>query len=226
MAANQSLTKTAVTPKSPLSGMKLALQVLGALSESLPRQNGAQPFSPEALEFMAEGLADLPADGLKRAATRARNSCRWMPTVAELRDFAGCSEASIADAERAAEIAAWDQAQAWVRRYRERLRNITTGQLGWTDASDYLWLNAADRPTPIRPLPARVEEALRRVGGPDAIQSAWRTDAEVWLRKSFCEAYRLSAAIQDARESLQVGSGEVERLVDGLAGQLGMGSAL
>lgn len=218
---NQSLTKTAATPQSRLSGSKLALQVLLALSDALPRQNGGKPFSPETLEFMAGGLAELPADALKAAASKALNSCRFMPTVAELREFAGCPAPSAAETVRAEELAAWDAVQAWVTLYRARLRNPTTGHLGWTNATSYgPWCKA---PRPIEPLQPRTESALRRVGGPDAIQSAWGTPEEVWLQKRFCEEYRLADAIQDAQRALQAGRGGVRELAEGLAAQLAMG---
>jgi hypothetical protein len=185
--------------------MRLALQILGALSECLPRQNGAQALSPEALEFMAEGLVNLPADDLRRGAGLARDTCKFFPTVAELRALSGAVSVKPEDAHRAEELAAWEQVQRWVKRHRDKLRCVQTGHLGWPLPEQH-----------IEPLPARANDALRRVGGPDAIQSAWGSDSETWLQKSFCEAYRLSDAIGDAQLALGAASDMTGELAVGM----------
>lgn len=223
MQNSLSLNKTAATPPSPLSGSKLALQIVMALSEALPRQNSSQPFSPEALEFMAGGLADIPADALTRAAAKARNSCRFMPTVAELRELSGMASATAEGIMRAEELAAWAAAESWVRRYGPRLRNHTTGVIEWADWRDYDALPWKRRPEPIKPLPIRIESALRSVGGPDAISRNWAEQDQHWLRDRFCEAYRLAPAVEDARGALGGGEGEVKRLVGGLTERMGIG---
>lgn len=201
MQTSQSQIKPAAMPPSHSNGSsngKLALRLLVALGEILPRQNGAAPMSPEALEFMADGLADLPADALTRAATRARNACRWFPTVAELRDMAGCGTPGADDALAAEAMAAWETTRIWC--VLNRVHNVHTGAYSMPEPG-------AAKPGPLRP---RSEHALRLCGGIHRVVCSRDTDDEKWCRRDFIEAYRLAPAVEDAAR--QLGAGEAQKL--------------
>ena len=227
MENSLTLSRQGATPPSPLSGSKLALQVLAALSECLPRQHGQQPLTPEAMEFMAEGLSDLPAEALRLAVRKARNACKFMPTVAELREWAGAASGKAEDAARAEELAAWSEAIAWLTRYRSRLVNPRTGMMGWSDPAhvNAYWRKRPERPIP--DLPARVIEAVNAAGGPNTVYlSSLSAEDGPWAQKRFCEAYRLADSLQDARKLLQVAPGATDGIADGLAGHLSLGEGV
>ena len=195
------------------AGAALALKVLAMLAEALPRANSREPFSPEALEFMAAGLADLPADALERAAARARDTSTFMPTVAELRTLAGCDDATAAQQGRAEELAAWESARQWLRRNAWFMHNPATGGHDWPDARQ------ADR---VRgSLTPRTEAAVRQIGGADAILADIGGPSEHWVRDRFCEAYRLQPEIETA--ALAMGGAQVQALTARLAKALTMG---
>lgn len=67
-----------------------AAVMIGALSEAFREK-------PTAATYMGYemGLDDLPLDTIKRAVTRAMRECKFMPSVAELRELAGVT--SVAD---------------------------------------------------------------------------------------------------------------------------------
>jgi hypothetical protein len=169
---------------------------------------------------MADGLADLPADALRRAAAKARDTLRFFPTVADLRALAGQGGVGVDDAATAEAMAAWEHARAWCVRHRDRLRNIRTGQYGNEDQGGII----LPAPPPISPLAPRVFHALLACGGVNRVMS-FRDDPEgtKWCRRDFIEAYKLAPAVEEA--SLQLASGEALQIVAGLAQKLALKEA-
>lgn len=63
-------------------------EVVGKCVALLCEAFGRKP-TPATFEVYSIGLADLTDDQVNAAATKAAGRCKWMPTPAELREFAG-----------------------------------------------------------------------------------------------------------------------------------------
>lgn len=175
-----------------------------ALSEILPRAGARAPLSPEALDFMAEGLADIPPERLHAAAIRARNSLRFFPTVAELRQFAGMPPEDPETLMVAESLAAWETVCAWCSRNAKR--NVHSGIYEVPDHSRGA-------------LTPREDHALRIAGGINRFLMSRGTDELKWVKRDFIEAYRVEP-LMDAAETA---SPAALRLAESLAKKLTLG---
>lgn len=193
------------------STKRQALQALVALSEALPRASSREPFTPEVLEFMAEGLADLSPDAILGAAMKALRVCRFMPTVAEIRELAGCPAITPTKAAQAEAEAAWLRVRGWC--VRNRVSNPHSGIFGMPEPGSELGGQLSHREL----------QSLALAGGINRVVCSRDTGDEQWCRKAFIEAYVLSPAVDDARKSLLAAQGEALALADGLAATLALG---
>ena len=76
--------------------------MISGLAEVFPGNSAS--FSPARARAYWIALEDVPRDALNLAAKIALQTCRYMPTPAELRDFAGVNTTAEQRAERAFEI--------------------------------------------------------------------------------------------------------------------------
>lgn len=126
-----------------------------------------QDISPEFIvAYNDMGLADVPTEALKLAIGRAVQQCKFMPSVAELRDLCGYGAEKLSDAAQAA----WDSLERAA---------VKIGYYGSPNFRDPL-----------------VNAAVRSLGGwmrlmdiRDGEEGAKPADWDTWTRKRFQEAY-------------------------------------
>jgi hypothetical protein len=139
---------------------------LTVLAEAL-----GEVVTPQRLQIYGADLsADLSQDQLRLALTRSRRECRFFPKIAELREFAG---GSMEDHGKVETEAAWVFAMNYLRRWGvERLPLYQSGK-------------RVEAPQ----LPARIEYAVRRIGGLRGLNQITE-ESRPFMFKDFCEAYR------------------------------------
>jgi len=123
-----------------------------------------ESLSPERLKVYTGDLADLDRAQLEIAFTQARHELKFFPKIAELRELAG------AKAEDAGQVEA-DEAWQFANTYLERHGVVR--------------YDGNDRP----PLPARIEYALRRIGGLWGLNQITK-ESRPFMYRDFCEGYR------------------------------------
>ncbi len=125
------------------------------------------PMTAARLKIYTANLADLTRDALAQAVARALRECKFFPAVAELRELASAKRS---DLEAIKAEADWQQAVNWVR---------------------HCWHPDLGRNRNAPELPARIEYALRSIGGPYRV--FMRTiENEAFLRRDFIAALRLA----------------------------------
>lgn len=125
---------------------------------------------PEARQAMyVENLMDLDRSSLEQAFRRAVQEGEKFPSIADLRKLAAGEMKQSVEA-----MAAWDAVQRYVREYGvERMPVYVRGK------------GLVDPP----PLPARIEYALRRIGGLQALRAGGQDEAFPFLLRDFCAAF-------------------------------------
>jgi hypothetical protein len=132
----------------------------------------AESLTPERLDIYTNSLVDLQLPQLAIAFKRALCELRFFPKISELRDLAGFK----AEDQRKVEAeAAWKYANDYLRKWGvERLPERSGGR----------WIVAPD-------LPARIDYALRRIGGLWGLNQV-TSESYPFKYKEFCEAYELA----------------------------------
>jgi len=142
-----------------------------------------EKVSPQRLQIYACDLADLGRAQLEMAFQRARRECKFFPKIAELREFA---DGSLEDQCKVEAEAAWTFAMNYLKRWGvERLPLYQGG-------------NLIEAP----PLLARIEYALRRVGGLRGLNQVTE-DSRPFMFKDFCEAYKQAPIAESQAPMLQ-----------------------
>lgn len=145
--------------------------------------------TPQRLQIYATDLAtDLSQEQLRIALTRARRECRFFPKIAELREFAGGSKE---DHRKVEAEAAWTFVMDYLRR--------------WSVARLPLYQSGKRIEAP--PLSARIEYALRRIGGLRGLNQITES-SRPFMFKDFCEAYQLAPVAESQAFELHEKFGE------------------
>jgi len=129
----------------------------------------AEPLTEERMEIYVRGLADIPQDQLRVSFQRALRQLTWFPKLAELRNFA-CSNS--ADEAKVEADAAWAYVNEYLRKW----------------GADLLPIRSGGKEIPPPSLDARVEYALRRIGGLQALNQM-DVSRMPFMYRDFCEAY-------------------------------------
>jgi hypothetical protein len=129
----------------------------------------AEPLTEERMEIYVCGLADIPQDQLRVSFQRALRQLTWFPKLAELRNFAGSNSA---DEIKIEADAAWTYVNDYLRKW----------------GADLLPVRSGGKEILPPPLDARVEYALRRIGGLQALNQM-DVNRMPFLYRDFCEAY-------------------------------------
>jgi hypothetical protein len=129
------------------------------------------------LRLYVEDLYDLPGGQLGTAFTRARRELRFFPKIAELRELA---TASVKDQRAVEAEAAWHHVNDYLRKW------------GTDRLPVYFGKNRIEAPA----LPARVQYALRTIGGFWGLNQV-TANSRPFVQKDFMEAYQ-QAPIADA----------------------------
>lgn len=157
-----------------------ATGVLVALADQFGRQ-----FKPDTMAMMAEGLAqDLTPEQITAAGRRGVLECKFFPSVAELREFAGAGPVAAKETESAEAVQAWEVCVGWVRRNAWRTRSPESGHI-------------AESVPGVEPLPDRILAAVRYAGGLTQVYLSLATGEGLqWLRKAFVDRFVMEPAIQ------------------------------
>lgn len=168
--------------KSPVYSVEEWLQILAA--------NFNRDLSELQLMAYREALKDLTPEQAHQACSRALLECKFMPPVAELREFASMGQKAATNRVTMAAETEWEAIDKHVARYG-----------GTVYPSD-----------PPLALTAAGEYAFRRIGWRLAVADAGPGDLH-WLHKNFVEAYVLYADTDGLKALPQ---NEARRLLDGL----------
>jgi hypothetical protein len=129
----------------------------------------AEPLTDERSEIYVRGLADISQEQLRVAFQRALRQLTWFPKLAELRNFAG---ANSNDEVKVEADAAWAYVNDYLRKW----------------GADLLPIRSGGRETVPPPLDPRVDYALRRIGGFQALNQV-DVNRMPFVYRDFCEAY-------------------------------------
>jgi hypothetical protein len=153
-------------PEKPRELQLWLVDQLTILAEAL-----GEAVTTQRLQIYATDLsADLSQEQLRLALTRARRECQFFPKICELRQFAG---GSVEDQLQVETEAAWTWASDYLRKWgAERLPLYQSGK-------------RVEAPQ----LPARIEYALRRIGGFRGLNHITE-ESRPFMFKDFCEAYK------------------------------------
>jgi len=121
------------------------------------------------MDIYARSLGDLPMNRLNIAFQRALRELVFFPKVAELRNLAG---ASTQDEAKVEADAAWSFVNDYLRKWGVYLLPIRSG----------------GKEIPPPPLDARVDYALRRIGGLQALNQM-DVNRMPFMYRDFCDAY-------------------------------------
>jgi len=121
------------------------------------------------MDIYARSLGDLPMNRLNIAFQRALRELVFFPKVAELRNLAG---ASTQDEAKVEADAAWSFVNDYLRKW----------------GADLLPIRSGGKEIPPPPLDARVDYALRRIGGLQALNQM-DMNRMPFMYRDFCEAY-------------------------------------
>jgi hypothetical protein len=161
-----------------------------------------EPLTAECLAMYVESLADLSEEQIRLCVGRAIRELKWFPKPAELRAFVG---GHAEDQTKVEAEAAWVFANDYLRTWGvERLPVYRGGE-------------RMEAPS----LPARVEYALRRIGGLRGLNQITE-EARPFMFRDFCEAYKQApiAELQAPGLHEKFGShhllGEAKQLVAGI----------
>lgn len=147
------------------------MEVLSWISDQLTMlaEAFAEPLTDERSEIYVRGLADISQDKLRVSFQRALRQLTWFPKLAELRNFAGANSADEAKVEA---DAAWAYVNDYLRKW----------------GADLLPIRSGGKEILPPPLEARVEYALRRIGGLQALNQM-DMNRMPFMYRDFCEAY-------------------------------------
>lgn len=178
-----------------------SLELLNWISDQLTMlaEAFAEPLTEERMEIYVRGLADIPQDQLRVSFQRALRQLTWFPKLAELRNFAGANSADEAKIEA---DAAWTYVNDYLRKW----------------GADLLPIRSGGKEILPPPLDARVEYALRRIGGLQALNQM-DVNKMAFMYRDFCEAYTQAplAELIAPRLEQQFGSNKVLGTIKGLA---------
>jgi hypothetical protein len=128
-----------------------------------------EPLTDERSEIYVRGLVDIPQEKLRLSFQRALRQLTWFPKLAELRNFAGVNSGDEAKVEAAA---AWAYVNEYLRKW----------------GADLLPIRSGGTEIPPPQLDPRVEYALRRIGGLQALNQM-DMNRMPFMYRDFCEAY-------------------------------------
>lgn len=166
--------------------------MLGQLARSLPRAASLQ-ITEDTLDFMAAALSDLTVEEINRAGTRAVLQCRFMPTVAELRELAGRSLARAADQPKIASAATLAALREWAEGNEGSIHRDANGQAN-------AWRSLDGEPVDV---PASVRESVDGIGGIERLFYALHRPKEwQFFAREFREFQENAAPIAQARAQL------------------------
>lgn len=134
-----------------------------------------EPMGGLRLTGYVERLSDLQPDQLREAFQRAGDELTKMPSVAELRALAG--EATGKQAEDVEAMAAWDQAERYLRKW----------------GVDLLPLGREHAPL----LPPRIDYALRRIGGLRGLNQITE-ERRAFMMRDFMQGFK-DATVAEAK---------------------------
>ncbi len=129
-----------------------------------------ESLTEERMEIYARDLADIPLDRLGIAFQRARRERTFFPKVAELRNLAASSSE---DEKKVEANAAWEYVNEYLRKWGVDLLPL---------------FSRGGKVTAAPPLDARIDFALRRIGGLRALNQV-DADKMPFMYRDFCEAY-------------------------------------
>lgn len=152
-----------------------------ALAETFGRE-----LSTPAQVMIIEGLMDVPLDALRRAVGQAIRSCKFMPSVAELREMADAPGTKAA--EQGQSHLAWETSCAWLQKWAWKLRSPESGRI-------------AESHERVPPLEQRSLSAIRRLGGMTRMYLALGDPDQLqWVRKDFLQEYELAGQVEAAAQ--------------------------
>jgi hypothetical protein len=131
-----------------------------------------EAVTEERMVIYARDLVDIPRDRLDTAFQRARRERTFFPKIAELRALASSRSQ---DENKVEANAAWDYVNEYLRKW----------------GVDLLSLYSGGKVTTPPPLDARIDYALRRIGGLRALNQV-DIDKRPFMYRDFCEAYALA----------------------------------
>lgn len=143
----------------------------------------AEKLTDDRASLYVAGLADIPPERLKVAFQRSFRELVYFPKIAELRNFAGANS----DDEKKVEAdAAWTYVNDYLRKWGVDLLPIYSG---------------GEQILP-PPLNSRVDYALRRIGG---FQALHQMDVAKmpFIYRDFCEAYNLAPLAEQMAPRLE-----------------------
>jgi hypothetical protein len=140
-----------------------------------------EPLTPQRLEIYVHELSDIDHEKLAVACSRARRDLKFFPKIAELRTLARTVTAENAEEKKKVEANdAWEFVNKYLRKW---------GVARYDD----------DR----RPrLPARVDYALRRIGGLSGLNQI-TAQSRPFMYRDFVEAYQLAPVAQSMGSLLE-----------------------
>jgi len=188
------------------------LKILTALSDLFNRA-----LSAETLAMMHSAITDISPDDLQKAANVAIMRCKYMPTVAELREYVGCAPYRAQDEQEASALAALVALKAWLDLYARYFENHGFVLVSYARE----WESA------MKPLDPRTARAIEAAGGERRCMEAWHNARNVatgssekweWFARDFRKAYLLDRIIQaemrkleSASDQKSLGTGGVRR---------------
>jgi len=196
--SNDKLTTSQLQPKQS--------EILGWLVEQVTilAEATGEAMTPARLKIYAADLVDLGRPRLEAAFVRARRECRFFPKIAELRDLAGAAAKDQRDVEA-------EGAWKWANDYLHK----------WGVDLMPLWSNGKTIEAPA--IPARIQYALRRIGGIRALNQVTEKNRP-FMFKDFCEAYNLAPVADLLMPQLiakfPIAEGQVKQLGDGTNGEI------
>jgi nucleotide-binding universal stress UspA family protein len=153
--------------------------------------NCGKALSDDLVALWQDELSDLPFDVLEAAFRKTMQTCRFWPTVADIRSHVQQADSTVADAEAER---AWDK----VLEYAVRFGNVSSNS--------------------IPPITNQAMAAgLRAVGGKDFLEAA-SDEQRLWARKLFLEIYQRQRSLPEvAQLCSQKDSPALREAIDALA---------
>ncbi len=159
----------------------------------------AEKLTDDRASLYIAGLADIPPERLRVAFQRSFRELVYFPKIAELRNLAGSSSADEAKIEA---DAAWTYVNEYLRKW----------------GVDLLPIHSGGKQIAPPPLDTRVEYALRRIGGLQALNQM-DMNRMPFMYRDFCEAYTQAPLAEQMAPRLeqQFGTNKVLGTIKGLA---------
>lgn len=150
---------------------------------------------PDSVDDYLNNLLDLSDEQLTVAFTRAMRECEFFPRIAKLRELAGSAPAQQKQVESVEAQAAWNEVQRYISKHGVERLPVHVRSKGEPGKPGYVPSHQAPPP----PLPARIEYALRRIGGLQALRGGDMDTAFPFLLRDFTAGFNEYPLTEEAK---------------------------